>query len=295
MATPNPHKGILLAGGTGSRLHPLTAAVSKQLMAVFDKPMVYYPLTTLILAGVRDILLISTPSHLPRFEDVLGDGVDWGVNIEYLPQVEPRGIADGLIIGEEFLGDDASILVLGDNIIYGRYDFLRKAIDDEGDHATIFAYHVDDPSAYGVVEFDEDGNVVSLVEKPSEPVSSWAIPGLYLYPAGVAAEARSLETSARGELEITELHRRFLSQGRLKARRMGRGTAWFDTGTAQDLLEAGGFIEAIQRRQGLLVGSPEEAAFRMGLIDEDQLRARVAELPSCAYRDYLSRVTDEQD
>jgi len=295
MSRAAPHKGILLAGGKGTRLHPLTAAVSKQLMPVFDKPMVYYPLTTLLLAGVAEILVISTPDHLPHFEAVLGDGSQWGVRIDYLPQPEPKGIAQALIIGEGFLGDDASILVLGDNLIYGRYDFLRRAVDNAGDHATIFAYHVEDPSPYGVIEIDDDGTITNLVEKPTQPVSPWAIPGLYVYPPGAAEEAHRVTPSARGELEITDLHRRYLDQGRLRAIRMGRGTAWFDTGTAQDLLDAANFIEAIQRRQGLLIGSPEEAAFRVGLIDESTFRRRVEALPMCAYRDYLAHVVERPD
>lgn len=289
------HKAIVLAGGTGSRLHPMTAVTSKQLVGVFDKPLIYYPLTTVMLAGVRDILVISNPEHLPRFRGTLGDGSQWGVRISYLPQPAPEGIAQALLIGEDFLGDDPSLLILGDNIVYGRYDFLRKALSGAGSHATIFAYHVDDPSEYGVVEFDDDGRVISLVEKPSKPVSPWAVPGLYVYPPGVADEARQITPSARGELEITDLHLRYLDQGLLRARKMGRGTAWFDTGTPQDLLEAANFIEAIQRRQGLLVGSPEEAAFRVGLIDEAEFRANVNALPRSQYRDYLVRVLEESE
>ncbi len=295
MSADTSHKAIVLAGGTGSRLHPVTAVTSKQLVGVFDKPLIYYPLTTLLIAGVRDVLLISNPEHLPSFRAALSDGSQWGIRIDYLPQHAPDGIAQALIIGEEFLGDDPSILVLGDNIVYGRYDFLRKALSGAGDHATIFAYHVDDPSQYGVVEFDEAGQVLSLVEKPAKPASPWAVPGLYIYPPGVADEARKVTPSARGELEITDLHLRYLEQGRLQARRMGRGTAWFDTGTPQDLLEAGNFIEAIQRRQGLLVGSPEEAAYRVGLIDEAEFRANVDALPQCQYRDYLIRVLEDTE
>jgi glucose-1-phosphate thymidylyltransferase len=286
------HRGILLAGGRGTRLYPLTASVSKQLTAVFDKPMIYYPLTTLMLAGVREILLISDPLDIGGYRRLLGDGSQWGVSIDYEEQPEPRGIAEALVIGEGFIGDRPVILVLGDNLLYGRYDFIRNALADSGDHATIFAYHVDDPTAYGVIEMDQDGAVLSLEEKPSAPKSHWAVPGLYVYPAGVSAEARHLEPSGRGELEITDLHKRYLAAGRLKARRMGRGTAWFDTGTAQELLEAANFIEAIQRRQGLLIGSPEEVAYRVGLIDHAALVGRLEELPASAYRTYLERVAD---
>ena len=295
MSTAASHKAIILAGGTGSRLHPVTAVTSKQLLGVFDKPLIYYPLTTMMLAGVRDILVISNAEHLPRFSGTLGDGSQWGIRISYLPQGAPQGIAQALLIGEEFLADGPSILMLGDNIVYGRYDFLREALAGAGDHATIFAYHVDDPSEYGVVEFDEDGRVMSLVEKPAKPVSPWAVPGLYVYPPGVADEARQVTPSPRGELEITDLHLRYLDRDLLRARKMGRGTAWFDTGTPQDLLEAANFIEAIQRRQGLLVGSPDEAAFRMGFIDEAGFRAGVNELPRSQYRDYLVRVLEESE
>jgi len=287
------HRGILLAGGKGTRLYPLTASVSKHLMAVFDKPMVYYPLTTLMLAGVREILVISTPEDIPRYQALLGDGHSWGLRIEYAEQAAPRGIAEALVIGEEFVGDLSVVLVLGDNLIYGRYDFLRKGIDDDPNNATIFAYRVDDPSAYGVVDFDDDGRVLTIEEKPEKPRSHWAVPGLYIYPAGAAAEARQLAPSGRGEMEITDLNRRYLEQGRLRARKMGRGTAWFDTGTPQDLLEAANFIEAIQRRQGLIIGCPEEVAYRQGYIDHDELLACVAALPECAYRTYLQQVAED--
>jgi glucose-1-phosphate thymidylyltransferase len=286
-------RGILLAGGKGTRLYPLTASVSKHLMAVFDKPMIYYPLTTLMMAGVREILLISTPEDTPRYRALLGDGSNWGLRIEYGEQSAPRGIAEALVIGEDFVGNQPSMLVLGDNLIYGRYDFLRKAIDDDPDNAAIFAYRVDDPSSYGVIDFDEDGTVLSIEEKPENPKSRYAVPGLYLYPVGAAAEARNLPPSSRGEMEITDLNRRYLEMGRLKARKMGRGTAWFDTGTPQDLLEAANFIEAIQRRQGLIVGCPEEVAYHQGFIDRDTLMQRVEELPACAYRNYLQRVVED--
>jgi glucose-1-phosphate thymidylyltransferase len=287
---PVTHRGILLAGGRGTRLHPLTATVSKQLVAVYDKPMIYYSLSTLMLAGIREVLLVSTPEAIDQFRTLLGDGSAWGLRLEYAVQDDPRGIAEALIIGEAFVGDRPVMLALGDNLIYGRFDFLRRAIDEAGDHATVFAYHVNDPTAYGVVEFDRDGNVMSIEEKPAEPRSRWAVPGLYVYPPGVALEAQALEPSARGELEITDLNRRYLERRALRAIRMGRGVAWFDTGTAQELLEASNFIEAIQSRQGLVVGSPEEVAFQKGYIDGARFEALVAALPVCRYRDYLERV-----
>lgn len=286
-------RGILLAGGKGTRLYPLTASVSKHFMAVFDKPMVYYPLTTLMMVGVREVLVISTPEDVPRYRALLGDGESWGIRIAYAEQVAPRGIAEALVIGEEFVGSSPVTLVLGDNLIYGQYDFLRKAVDDDPTNATIFAYRVDDPSSYGVIDFNDEGTVVSIEEKPARPKSHWAVPGLYLYPSGVAAEVHELAPSGRGELEITDLNRRYLEQGRLKARKIGRGTAWFDTGTPRDLLEAANFIEAIQRRQGLIIGCPEEVAYRQGFIDHDQLMARIGDLPECSYRDYLERIADD--
>jgi glucose-1-phosphate thymidylyltransferase len=286
-------RGILLAGGKGTRLYPLTASVSKQLMAVFDKPMVYYPLTTLMMGGVRDVLVISTPEDIPRFQSLLGDGDSWGIRIEYAEQAAPRGIAEALVIGEKFIEDAPVMLVLGDNLIYGQYDFLRKALDDDQANATIFAYRVDDPSSYGVIDFDSEGTVVSIEEKPADPKSHWAVPGLYLYPSGVAAEVHELAPSDRGEMEITDLNRRYQEQGRLKARKIGRGTAWFDTGTPQDLLEAANFIEAIQRRQGLIIGCPEEVAYRQGFIDHDQMMTLIEGLPACAYRDYLEGIAED--
>jgi glucose-1-phosphate thymidylyltransferase len=283
----------LLAGGRGTRLYPLTATVSKQLVAVFNKPMVYYPLTTMMLAGIREILVISTPDDLDRFRGLLGSGADWGIRIEYAEQAEANGIAEAVLIGEDFVEDNPMMLMLGDNVIYGRLDFLRSAVDQPGDHATVFAYQVEDPSQYGVVEFDDDGSVLSLEEKPEHPKSRWAVPGIYLYPPGVADVARTIEPSPRGELEITDLNRRFLDMGRLHARRMGRGIAWFDTGTSRELLEAANFMEALERRQGLIIGSPEEAAYRMGYIDLAHFTAAIDQLPACQYRDYLARVAEE--
>jgi glucose-1-phosphate thymidylyltransferase len=287
------HRGILLAGGDGSRLYPLTASTSKQLVNVFDKPMIYYPLTTLMLAGIREILVISSPTHLPRLQAVLRDGGQWGLSVSYAEQREPRGIADALLVGEEFLGDRPSMLALGDNLLYGTYDVLRRAVAGHGEDAAVFAYHVDDPSPYGVIELDDDDRVVSLEEKPAKPRSKWAVPGLYLYPPGVAGEAAQLVPSARGELEITDLNRRYLEAGRLVAHRLGRGIAWFDAGTARELLEAANFIDALQRRQGLVVGSPEEVAYRTRFIDAADLEDLVSRMPASPYREYLSGVLDE--
>lgn len=286
-------RGILLAGGKGTRLYPLTASVNKHLMAVFDKPMVYYPLTTLMMAGVREILLISTPEDIPCYRALLGNGRPWGLRIEYAEQDDPRGIAEALVVGEEFIDGFPVMLVLGDNLIYGRFDFLREAIGDDQNIATIFAYRVDDPSSYGVVELSESGEVLGIEEKPAEPKSHWAVPGLYLYPPGVSQEAGRVMRSARGELEITDLNRRYLDQGRLRARLMGRGIAWFDTGTPDDLLEASIFVRAIQHRQGLIIGCPEEVAYHRGFIDLGDLERLISELPGCAYRNYLCRVAEE--
>ncbi|HSS01137.1 MAG TPA: glucose-1-phosphate thymidylyltransferase RfbA [Kofleriaceae bacterium] len=283
-------KGILLAGGSGTRLYPLTTIVSKQLQPVFDKPMIYYPLTSLILAGLRDILIITTEVDSPIFQRLLGDGTQWGLRIEYAAQARPRGIAEALLIGEAFVGDSACFLMLGDNLIYGRLDFLRTAIADLRDDATIFAYEVADPSASGVVEFDDRGRAITLEEKPAVPRSSWAVPGIYLYPGGAAGRARRLAPSPRGELEITDLNRSYLADGRLRVVPMGRGIAWLDTGTAQGLLEASNFVETLQARQGLLIGSPDEAAMRAGFISPAQLARRLATLPDCPYRSHLARV-----
>ncbi len=288
-----PHRGILLAGGKGTRLYPLTITTSKQLVGVFDKPMVYYPLTTMMLAGVREIMVISTPAHLPQFRALFGDGSRWGLRFEYAEQGAPRGIAEALIIAEAFSGDSPVMLMLGDNLIYGRFAFLRRAIAAAGNHATIFAHHVDDPTRYGVVEFDEAGTVLTLEEKPTQPRSKWAVPGLYLYPPGVAAEARQVDPSARGEIEITDLNRRYLDRGQLRVQLMGRGIAWFDAGTAQELLEAASFVETIQRRQGLVIGSPEEVAYRMGYTRRSQLVDSVAALPPSLYREQLDRLIEE--
>ncbi len=287
-------KGVLLAGGKGSRLYPMTNVASKQLQPIYNKPMIYYPLTTMLLAGVRDVLIISAPDDLPRFEALLGNGQRWGIRLEYVVQPEPAGIAQALILGAEFIGDDSVLLMLGDNLIYGRLDFLRTAIAQNGDGATIFAYRVRNPAEYGVVEFDSAQQVRSLEEKPKNPKSDWAVPGVYVYGPGVSARAATLQPSPRGELEITDLNKLYLHEGRLRAQPMGRGLAWLDTGTPENLLEAANFVHSVEARQGLFVGSPEEAAFRMGYLSADGLRACVDSAPlGSDYRAWLARIAAE--
>lgn len=286
-------KGILLAGGRGNRLYPMTAIVSKQLQPVYNKPMIYYSLTTLIVAGMHEILLISTPEDLPHFQALLGDGQRLGVGIQYAAQAEPKGIAQALTIGAEFIADEGAMLMLGDNLIYGRLDFLRRAVLDTTDGATIFAHHVADPERFGVVTFS-DGRATSLEEKPVNPRSSWAVPGMYVYGPGVVARARALKPSARGELEITDLNRTYLADGTLRVTKMGRGIAWFDTGTPDALLDASHFVQAIETRQGLIIGCPEEAAYRMGRCDLDAFEAAIQRLPPCPYRSYVARIAAEE-
>jgi glucose-1-phosphate thymidylyltransferase len=284
-------KGIILAGGSGTRLYPVTQAISKQLLPIYDKPMVYYPLSTLMLASIRDILLISTPEDTPRFQSLLGDGSQWGLNLSYAVQPSPDGLAQAFIIGREFIDGHPSALVLGDNIFYG-HDFfqLLGSAMTRSEGATIFVYHVQDPERYGVAEFDGNGKVVSLEEKPQQPKSSYAVTGLYFYDNQVVDMVRSLKPSRRGELEITDLNSLYLEQGRLNVEIMGRGYAWLDTGTHESLLEAGQFIATLERRQGLKVACPEEIAFRQGWINADQLEKLAQPLVKSGYGQYLLRI-----
>jgi glucose-1-phosphate thymidylyltransferase len=288
-------KGIILAGGSGTRLHPATLAISKQLLPVFDKPMIYYPLSTLMLAGIRDILIISTPQDTPRFAQLLGTGEKWGLNLEYAVQPSPDGLAQAFIIGESFIGNDHSALVLGDNIFHG-HDFhhLLDSAMERRDGASVFAYHVQDPERYGVAEFDATGKVISLEEKPEHPKSSYAVTGLYFYDQQVIEMAKSLAPSPRGELEITDLNKLYMHQGSLNVEIMGRGYAWLDTGTHESLLDASPFIATLEHRQGLKVACPEEIAFRQQWIDAAQLEQLAQPLTKNGYGKYLMRVLKEK-
>ncbi len=286
-------KGIILAGGAGSRLYPLTLVASKQLQPVYDKPMIYYPLSTHMMAGIRDILIISTPQDTPRFEALLGDGSRWGIRLSYKVQPEPKGIAQAFLVGEEFIAGQAVCLILGDNIFYGRMD-LNKIMQAFQSGATIFGYNVHDPERYGVVEFDQNGKAISIEEKPKKPKSNYAVPGLYLYDKNITQIAKNMKPSARGELEITDVNMEYLRRGELNVVALGRGIAWLDTGTHTSLLEASHFIGTLEMRQGLKIACLEEIAYRMGYVDNEIMRQVIEDTPKSTYREYLEKILDEK-
>ena len=285
-------KGIILAGGAGSRLYPLTQVASKQLQPVYDKPMVYYPLTVLIASGIREFCLISTPQDIPRFQQLLGDGKRWGITIEYREQAKPEGIAQAFLIAESFIGHDPVTLILGDNIFFGG-DAFPRAFADFKSGATVFAYHVTDPERYGVVEFGLDGKALSIEENPEHPRSNYAVPGVYIYDNDVLAIARAMKPSPRGELEITDINREYLRRGTLHVQRLSRGTAWLDAGTSTSLHDASAYVQTIEKRQGIKLGCPEEASLHRGFLSIDEFESVVAAMPKCEYRDYLSGVAVE--
>jgi len=287
------NKGIILAGGAGSRLYPLTLVASKQLQPVYDKPMIYYPLATLMMAGIRDILVISTPQDTPRFEALLGDGSRWGIRLAYKVQPEPKGIAQAFLVGEEFIAGEAVCLILGDNIFYGKME-LNKIVKEFTSGALIFGYYVNDPERYGVVEFDSAGKAISIEEKPKKPKSNYAVPGLYLYDRHITEIAKAMKPSARGELEITDVNMEYLRRGGLHVIPLGRGIAWLDTGTHTSLLEASHFIGTLEARQGLKIACLEEIAFRLGYIDAKKMKQVIEETPKSSYRDYLERIFKEK-
>ena len=289
-------KGIILAGGSGTRLYPLTLATSKQMLPVYDKPMIYYPLSTLMHAGIRDILIISTPTDLPNFERLLGDGSQFGINLSYKVQPSPDGLAQAFILGEEFIGNDACAMVLGDNIFYGEgfTDSLKNAVKDaeESSRATVFGYYVDDPERFGVVEFDKDWHAISIEEKPTTPKSNYAVTGLYFYPSGVSEKAKSVQPSARGELEITTLNEFYLDEGKLDVQLLGRGFAWLDTGTMDSLADASDFVRVIQKRQGVEISAPEEIAYRNNWISKEKLLESATKYGKSSYGQHLKNVAE---
>ena len=291
-------KGIILAGGSGTRLYPLTKAISKQIMPVYDKPMIYYPLSTLMLAGIRDILIISTPQDLPNFEKLLGDGSDYGINLSYKVQPSPDGLAQAFILGEEFIGDDCCAMVLGDNIFYGNgfSKILKEAVAnaEENHRASVFGYYVEDPERFGVVEFDDEGKAISIEEKPEQPKSNYAVSGLYFYDNRVVEYAKQMKPSARGELEITDLNRVFLEKGDLDVKLLGRGFAWLDTGTMDSLIEAAGFVKTVENRQGIQISAIEEIAYKNGWIDKDKLLKSAERYGKSTYGQHLKKVSERK-